>query len=43
MRRGGSETGLMRACGWSSPQMVARYTRLAGEQLAVDEARRLFS
>ena len=43
LAKGGSEVGLMRTAGWSSPSMVARYTRTNGERLAVEEARRLLA
>ena len=38
---GGSEVGLMRIAGWADVQMVRRYSRTNGDQLAVEEARRL--
>jgi integrase len=40
---GGSETGLMAVCGWSSTAMIARYVRERQTVLAVEEARRLFA
>jgi len=40
---GGSETGLMAVCGWSSTSMIARYVRERQTTLAVEEARRLFA
>lgn len=43
LARGGSETGLMAVCGWSSPSMIARYVRERQTTLAIEEARRLFS
>ena len=39
---GGTETGLQSVCGWSSTQMISRYTRMGREKLAHDEARRLW-
>lgn len=41
MARGGSETGLMAAHGWSSMDMVNRYGRANRERRAIEEARRL--
>jgi site-specific recombinase XerD len=40
--RGGQVTSLMALGGWSDISMVQRYIRAAENQLAVDEARRLF-
>jgi len=42
LRMGGSETSLMAIAGWSSISMVQRYTRMNSQELAIDEARRLF-
>ncbi len=41
LQAGGSETLLMRHTGWSSPSMVAKYTRANGERLALAEHRKL--
>ena len=38
----GGETALRSIAGWRSPAMVARYTRMAAEELAHAEYRRLF-
>jgi site-specific recombinase XerD len=38
---GGSEGGLMAAAGWTSRQMVDRYSRATASQRAMDESRRL--
>ena len=38
---GGSETGLMAVCGWSSTSMIARYVRERETTLAVEEARKV--
>lgn len=43
LAKGGSETGLMAVCGWSSPTMVARYVRERQTTLAIEEAQRLFA
>jgi len=43
LAQGGSETGLMAVCGWSSPSMIARYVRERQTTLAIEEARRLFA
>lgn len=41
LRRGGSESGLMRLCGWKSADLVRLYTRSAATELAHGEFRRL--
>lgn len=41
LARGGSETGLMRVMGWSSPAMLRRYGASAADVRARDEFRRL--
>ena len=38
---GGSESGLQAMAGWSSPVMLARYTRARASERATDEAHRL--
>jgi integrase len=38
---GGSETGLMRQCGWTSTRMVARYSQQRADALSLAEFRRL--
>ncbi|WP_433478122.1 tyrosine-type recombinase/integrase [Spirillospora sp. CA-142024] len=38
---GGSEQGLMAVAGWSSREMIDRYTRATSERRAAEEARRL--
>jgi integrase/recombinase XerD len=40
-RAGGSDPGLMAVAGWSTTQMVGRYTRAAAEELAHEEYWRL--
>ena len=42
LRMGGSETSLMAIAGWSSISMVQQYTRMNSQELAIDEARRIF-
>lgn len=41
LRAGGSEVGLMAHAGWTSRDMVARYTKTASEQIAAEEFARL--
>jgi integrase len=41
LAKGGSESGLMRICGWSSSEMIRVYVRAQADQLAHDEFRRL--
>jgi site-specific recombinase XerD len=41
LRHGGSEGGLMAVCGWTSHDMLARYTGASASERAVDESRRL--
>lgn len=41
LRAGGGETALRSIAGWTSPAMVGRYTRMAAEELAHAEYRRL--
>ena len=41
--KGGSELGLQRICGWSSLEMVRRYTAASADRLASDEMRRLMA
>ena len=41
LRRGVSETSVRAVAGWSSGSMVARYTRMLAEELALHEFRRL--
>jgi integrase len=43
LAKGGSESGLMRICGWSTSEMVRVYARAHADQLAHDEYRRLVS
>jgi len=43
LARGGSETSLMRICGWSSRDMIAIYVRASADTLAADEFRRLMA
>ena len=38
---GGSEGGLQAMAGWSSPAMLARYTRARASERATDEAHKL--
>jgi site-specific recombinase XerD len=38
---GGSESGLMHTAGWTSYQMLARYTRASAERRAIEESRKL--
>lgn len=40
-RAGGSESGLMAAAGWTSLEMVQRYTEDSKSELAMEESRRL--
>jgi integrase len=40
--RGGTETGLMAAAGWSSTAMVARYSKGVAQENAMAESERLF-
>jgi site-specific recombinase XerD len=42
-RRGGSTESLMTIAGWRDLRMVQRYTRAAEQELALEEARRLFN
>lgn len=42
LSRGGTESGLMRVCGWANADMVRRYVRANGDTLARDEHKRLF-
>lgn len=41
LRRGGSEGGLMATCGWSSREMLDRYTQSSASERAAAEARSL--
>ncbi|MHA6511610.1 tyrosine-type recombinase/integrase [Tessaracoccus sp. Z1128] len=41
LEKGGSEGGLMAMAGWSTPDMLQRYTRARAEERAVTEARSL--
>ena len=41
-RKGGQVTSLMALGGWSDISMVQRYIRAAENDLAIEEARRLF-
>jgi site-specific recombinase XerD len=41
LQAGGSELGLMSIAGWSSRDMIARYTQATSERRAAEEARRL--
>ncbi|GAA3856471.1 tyrosine-type recombinase/integrase [Tessaracoccus defluvii] len=41
LERGGSEGGLMAVAGWSSPDMLQRYTRARAEERAITEAQSL--
>jgi integrase/recombinase XerD len=41
LRAGGSEGGLMAMAGWSSREMIDRYTAASASERAADEARRL--
>jgi integrase len=41
LAKGGSESGLMRICGWSTSEMVRVYIRSQADRLAHDEYRRL--
>lgn len=43
LRKGGSESGLMRHCGWHSPTMIGHYSKACASELAQDEYRRLMS
>jgi integrase len=43
LSRGGTETSLMRLCGWSSREMIALYSRASADVLASDEYRRLMA
>jgi integrase len=42
MLKGGSETSLMRHCGWSSRTMIAVYSRASSDVIAANEYRNLF-
>jgi hypothetical protein len=41
-RKGGSVTSLMALGGWTDISMVQRYIRAAENEIAVEEARRMF-
>jgi hypothetical protein len=41
LRKGGSESGLMAIAGWSTRQMIDRYTAASAAERAVEEAKRL--
>ena len=43
LERGGSEVGLMRVAGWSSLEMVKKYTAASADRLAAEEFRRLMA
>jgi integrase len=43
LAKGGSETGLMRVCGWSSREMIGVYTQASADALAADEYSRLMA
>jgi integrase len=42
LAKGGSESGLMRICGWSSAEMIRVYTRAKADDLAAQEFHRLY-
>lgn len=41
LSRGGSDTGLMKAMGWTSPAMLRRYAASRAEERMLDEAKRI--
>ena len=41
IRNGGTEVGLMAYAGWSSTEMIARYTKSVAQENAINEAKRL--
>jgi integrase len=41
LKAGGSEHGLMAVAGWSTPDMLSRYSKALSGQRAVEEARKL--
>lgn len=43
LTKGGSESGLMRICGWTTTEMLRLYTRASADVLAADEFRRLLA
>ena len=43
IRKGGSETSLMRIAGWSSRSMISLYTSAVGDELAQEEFSRILS